>query len=31
MIKTYIILGGEKPPIHSTNDKLIEINYLNKE
>ena len=32
MIKTYIILkGGEKPPIHRTNDKLIERYYLNKE
>ena len=32
MIKTYIILkGGEKPPIHITNDKLFEINYLDKE
>ena len=32
MIKTYIILkGGEKPPIHRTNDNHLEKNNLNKE
>ena len=31
MIKTYIILGGKNPPIHMTNDKIFEINYLDKE
>ena len=30
MIKTYIILREVNPPIHITNDKLFEKDYLNR-